>query len=162
MQIPKDQLLEQLSQLERRYTELEQRAAQLAGNASESQAYQELSRELSDLREIVTMYRTYRRVDRDAAEAETLLHAQGDLELRELAKEEAVSLRQQQAQLLGQLEQLWLERHEVPERPLIVEIRAATGGLEASKRLFQRRGSGRTAGFRQRPGGMGRKRGIPE
>jgi peptide chain release factor 1 len=132
MHIPKDQLLEQLSQADRRYTELEQQVAEQAGRQPDPKAYQALSKELSDLRELVTAYRTYLRLERDAVEAEALFRAQGDLEVRELAKEEAVALRLQQTELLAQLEQQWRERHEEPERPLIVEIRAATGGLEAS------------------------------
>ena len=133
MKIPPKQLLEQLAGLEQRYADLEQQlAAQAAQTQNQPQAYQELSKELSELREIVTAYRTYVRIDRDAQEAEALLHAQSEPEMRELAKEEAVLLRAQQAQLLMQLERMWLERNKTPERPLIVEIRAGTGGQEAS------------------------------
>ncbi len=132
MQISQQQLLEQLAQFERRYTQLEQQVTEQASRERDPRVYQELGKELSDLREIVTAYRTYLRLERDVAEAETLLHAQADLEMRELAKEEVVLLRRQQAELLRQLERDWQERHQVPERPLIVEIRAGTGGLEAS------------------------------
>ncbi|MBI3020761.1 MAG: peptide chain release factor 1 [Candidatus Omnitrophica bacterium] len=132
MPISRQELLEQLAQLERRYTALEAQAAAHAERQGESQAYQRVAKELSDLREIVMTYRTYRSVERDAVEAEAIFHAQGDFEIRELAKEEAASLRRQQAQLFAQLERCWAQRHEHPERPLIVEIRAGTGGLEAS------------------------------
>ena len=132
MQIPRDQLLEQLAQVERRYADLERQAAEQAARPRDAQAYQALSKELSDLREIIMAFRTYRRIEQDAAEAEALFHAQGDLEMRELARDEAVLLRKQQDELLTQLEQLWLERHQTPEHPLIIEIRAGTGGLEAS------------------------------
>ena len=132
MQIPREQLLEQLAGLEQRYTDLEQQAASSAGNRSDPKAYQQFAKELSDLRDIVTAYRTCLRVERDAVEAEALFHAQGDLEVREMAKEEAIALRQQQVELLSQLEEAWLERNATPERPFIVEIRAGTGGLEAS------------------------------
>ena len=133
MKISSQQLLEQLAALDRRYTELEQQVAEQASRRhADPQAYQQLAREFSDLRDLVMTYRTYLRVDRDGTEAESLFHAQGDVEMRELAKEEAVSLRQQQLELWAQLEQAWSERHQEPERPLIVEIRAGTGGLEAS------------------------------
>jgi len=132
MHPPRHQLLDQLAQLDRRYAELERRAAESAGTRGDPQAYQALAKELSELRDIVTTYRTYLRIERDAAEAEALFHAQGDLEVREFAKDEAVSLRQQQAELLAQLEREWRTRQEAPERPIIVEIRAGTGGLEAS------------------------------
>ena len=133
MQIPRQHLLDQLAHLDRRYTKLEQQIADQSGQGrGDPKGYHELSRELSDLRDLVLAYRTYLRVERNAAEAEALFHAQGDLEMRELAKEEAVSLRQQQADLFAQFEQLWRERNQEPERPIIVEIRAGTGGLEAS------------------------------
>ena len=132
MQVPRNQLLEQLAPLDRRYAELERRVLAQAGSRADPQAYQQLAKELAELREIVTAYRTYLRIEQEASEAEALFHAQGDLEVRELAKDEAVALRAQQADLLGQLEQAYLERHQAPERPIIIEIRAGTGGLEAS------------------------------
>ena len=132
MHIPPQQLLDQLAQLDRRYTELESQMVESASQRADPQAYQALARELSELRELVMTYRTYLRIEREATEVEALFHAQGDLEVRELAKEEAVSLRQQQTALLAQLEHSWLERNRPPERPIIVEIRAGTGGLEAS------------------------------
>ncbi|MBI3011295.1 MAG: hypothetical protein HYY58_02240 [Candidatus Omnitrophica bacterium] len=52
MQIPRQQLLEQLAQLERRYTALEAQAAAHAEHQGEPQAYQRVAKELSDLREI--------------------------------------------------------------------------------------------------------------
>jgi len=131
MLLPRDQFLAQLSQLDRRYTELEHQLAQLA-TQPDSKEYQELSKELAKLKELVLTFRTYQRIEREVREAEQLVHAQGDPELRELAKAEVVSLRQQQTHLLEQLEQIWREEHEAPERPMIIEVRAATGGLEAS------------------------------
>jgi peptide chain release factor 1 len=131
MILPRDQFLAQLTQCERRYTEVEQRLAQLASKPDEPE-YQQLSKELAQLKDLVSTFRTYQRIEREVQEAEQLVHAQGEPELRELAKSEAVSLRLQQTHLLEQLEQLWKEEHAAPERPLIIEIRAATGGLESS------------------------------
>ena len=132
MRLPLQQLLEHLTRLERRYAELERQLAEAASVHPDPQRYQQLSRELADLRELATGYRTYQRLERDAAEADVLFRAQGDLDVRELAKEEAVVLRAQQADLLADLERQWLARQETPDRPLIIEIRAGTGGLEAS------------------------------
>ena len=132
MQIPRQQLLEHLAGLERRYAELEQQVADYAASRHDPQAYQQQAKELSDLRDIISAYRMYLRLEREAAEAEALYRTQGDRDVRELAKDEAVALRHQQRQLLEQLERAWLERHQTPERPLIIEIRAGTGGQEAS------------------------------
>ena len=104
MQIPREQLLTQLAKLEQRYIEVEHQVAASAVDLSgdplpaprarqAGQTYQSLSKELSDLREIVMAYRTYLRIERDALEAEALFRAQGDLEVRQFAKEEAVALR---------------------------------------------------------------------
>jgi len=135
MKISREQLIRQLSELERRYAELEEQAAVSASVDSgtrDAAAYRQLSKELSDLREIAMNFRTFQRIEREVQEAEALYHARGDLDMREMAKEEAVALRQQQVDLLAQLQEAWQERHQEPERPLIIEIRAGTGGLEAS------------------------------
>jgi peptide chain release factor 1 len=132
MQLPKDQLLAHLAKLDQRYSEIEERLADYAAAQSDPQGYQAFSKELSDLRDVVTTYRTYLRLEREAGEAEAMSLAQGDLDVREMAKEEAVSLRRHQTVLLTQMERDWLSRSETPDRPFIVEIRAGTGGLEAS------------------------------
>ena len=130
MKLPRDEFLTHLQALEQRYAELEGQLAQLASRHDASE-YQQLSKELAKLKDLVFTFRTYQRIEREAEESEQLAHAQGDLELRELAREEAVLLRLQQTQLLEQLEDVWQEEHGEPERPIIVELRAATGGLEA-------------------------------
>ena len=131
MNLPNEQLLTHLEQLDRRYTELEHQLAERASQ-HDSQDYQQLSKELTSLKEMVMTFRTYRRIEREIEEAEQLVHAKGESDLRELARDEVVSLRAQQVQLLEQLHRIWEEEHQTPERPIIVEIRAATGGLEAS------------------------------
>jgi len=131
MNLPREQFLEHLRQRSQRYTELEESLAQLS-HRSETPDYQRLLKELLQFKELVMMFRTYQRIEREIAEAEQLMHAQSEAELRELARGEAVSLRQQQADLLEQLEQLWGEERQETDRPILVEIRAATGGLEAS------------------------------
>ena len=132
MSLSRQEILARVAELERRFTELERQAAEAAGQGGDREAYQAIVRELSDLREPVSVYRTYLAVERDATEAEAIATAHGDLDLRELAREEGASLRRQQERLGEQLAQLWTARHQEPDRPLIVEIRAGTGGLEAT------------------------------
>ena len=131
MELPRDQFLAHLEELDRRYVQLEE---QLAHHAAQPDAddYKRLSKELTQLKDLVLAYRTYQRIEEDIQEAEQLVHAQADPDVRELAKDEVVSLRRHQAQLWEQLEQIWQEEHEAPERPLLIEIRAGTGGREAS------------------------------
>lgn len=131
MTLPREQFLAHLRHADQRYSELEHQLAALAAT-HESQEYQRFSKELSQLTEVVRTFRLYQRIEQDAQEAEQMVHAQGDPELRDMAKEEAVSLRQQQVEVWAQLEELWKAEHGSPERPLLIEIRAGTGGLEAS------------------------------
>ena len=54
MPISRQQLLEQLAKLDRRYAELEEEIAQLAGQrGTDPKVLQQRSKELSDIREIV-------------------------------------------------------------------------------------------------------------
>ncbi len=129
--IPREQFLAHLQQVEARYTDLEHQLVEQAGRA-DAKHYQQLSKELVQIKELVMCFRTYQRIEYDIQEADQLFHAQGDVEFREMAKNEAVLLRQQQGQLLEQMEELWKEQHVGPDRPVILEIRAATGGLESS------------------------------
>jgi peptide chain release factor 1 len=131
MPLPRDQFLAQLQQRERRYVELEQSLLAQATQPN-SEGYQAHTKELVQLREMVTLFRTYQRIEREVREAEQLVSAQADADLRELAREEAVLLRQQQVEIWAQMERIWEEEHQAPERPIIVEIRAASGGLESS------------------------------
>ncbi len=130
MSLPREEFLSELARLDRRYTELEHQLARWASRP-DSQDYQRLAKELARLKEFVFPFRTSQRIERDIQESEQLVHAQGDLELRELAKTEIVSLRRQQVHLLAQLEQLWQQERQAPDRPIMIEIRAATGGLES-------------------------------
>ncbi|MBI4353688.1 MAG: peptide chain release factor 1 [Candidatus Omnitrophica bacterium] len=123
-------MLNQLLQREQRYVELEPRLVQLAATPN-SPEYQQHSKELAQLKEIVMLFRTYQRIEREVGEAEQLVHAQADVDVRQLAKDEVVSLRRQQTHLWEELERLWKDEHGAPDRPVIVEIRAATGGREA-------------------------------
>ena len=150
MATAQDRLLLQLAQLDQRYAELEGQIAGQAGAAHrDPRSYQSLTKELADLRELVSGYRTYARLGREAAEADVLAAAQGDAEMRELARDETVLLRKQQAETLAQLERQWAARHQEPERPILVEIRPGTGGLEAGLfvgdlyRMYQKYGARR-------------------
>lgn len=129
--IPHRELLEQLERLERRYSQLEQKAAAQAGSVDKT-VYKEISKSMSELRETATLYRDYRRLEKGAKEVEAMARTQGEREIREMAVEEGKLLRGQMSEILQQLSDLWLARNQEPERPLIMELRAGTGGLEAS------------------------------
>ncbi|MGD8553929.1 MAG: peptide chain release factor 1 [Anaerolineales bacterium] len=121
-------MLEQLSGIEARFTALEQ---QLADAAEDYQLVAELAQERSDLEPIVTAYREYRRLSKQLLEAESLLESE-EAEIQRLAGEEAEALRSRLAELESDLKAMLLPRDPRDKRNVIIEIRAGTGGDEAT------------------------------
>ena len=105
---------------------------------------QELSREHSQLRELVDVARAFRKVHADLEEAREMARTSDDAEMRGMARQEAESLKVHEAELEARLEQLLVPPDPLAEKNVIVEIRAGTGGEEAAlfaadlARMYQR------------------------
>ncbi len=99
---------------------------------SDMERYVKLNREYKQLEPVVEAYRKYRNLLSNIASAKEMLQAEKDEEMREMAKDE-LDLYQQQLRPLEE-EIKWLLLPEDPEdnKNAIVEIRAGTGGDEAS------------------------------
>jgi peptide chain release factor 1 len=123
-------MLQKLEDVERRYVELEGALADptVIGNRKE---YARLAKERSSLEALVQCYREWRRVSTEVDGHKALLE-EPDAELRELAKTELPALRDRLEQLEENLRRLLLPRDPNDERNVILEIRAGTGGEEAS------------------------------
>lgn len=120
----------------KRYEELEKMVTdpKVIGDSS---AYQRHTKELASLRNIVSKYREYKKVDAEIGELEDLLKkrsqdAPADAELAEMAKEELLGLKKKRPELEKEIEELLLEDDPDADKNIIVEIRAGTGGQEAS------------------------------
>lgn len=104
----------------------------------------ELSQERASLEEIVTAYRAYQRLLEEQSAAEEMLRQERDAELKALAKEELESLHTQLNALQQQLTRLLLPKDPNDKKNVLLEIRAGTGGEEASLfavdlfRMYQR------------------------
>lgn len=123
-------MLEKIAEVEKRYEELNLMLAdpQLIGNPKE---YSKVAKERADLEEVVSCYRQWRKVDQQIQQNRELLEEK-DEAIRELAKEEVISLRKQKEELENQLRLLMLPRDPNDRRSVLLEIRAGTGGEEAS------------------------------
>ncbi len=123
-------MLEKLEDVERRYHELEQSLLEpeVLSNPKE---YARLSKEHTNLQPLVTLYQEWKRVRDDLEGHKELLEA-GDEELRELAKAELPALKQRLQEIEQELRKLLLPRDPNDERNVVLEIRAATGGDEAT------------------------------
>lgn len=119
-----------LRKLEAIYAELEKKMADPAV-VSDIKEMQNLGRKHSELEEVVGDYRRYRQVRDEIAEAKELVGG-GDHELAELAKMEL----EEKEPLLGKIEEqlrvALLPKDPNDEKDVIMEIRAGTGGDEAS------------------------------
>jgi peptide chain release factor 1 len=121
-------LLDKLAGVEARYQELDRMLADPAVLANRQQM-QKLSKEHSDLREVVETFRQYRDVNKRIAEAREL---QKDPEMRDLARQEETELGVEQERLEKALKALLMPKDPNDEKNILLEIRAGTGGEEAA------------------------------
>jgi peptide chain release factor 1 len=123
-------MFEKLELIQKRYDELSQLLAR-ADIATDPRRLQELSKEKSDLEDIVYTYQQYRAKDAELAELEALLNSHADADMIALIREEVSKLKQQRDKLLHRLKLSLLPKDPNDERDVIVEIRAGAGGEEA-------------------------------
>lgn len=122
---------EKYEKMARRYAELEQLLAD-PQIISEQSRYQKLAKEYSALTPVVTVLNVYRDVFGQIGELQSLLKEKHDGDFEALAKSELADLTRKQGDLLAQLNDLLNPKKQEQDRDLIIEIRAGTGGQEAS------------------------------
>jgi peptide chain release factor 1 len=123
-------MLDKLAEVEKRYEDLERLMSdpQLLGQQRE---YSKLAKERSELEEIVSRYREWRKVEQEIQDNRQLLE-ENDEAIRELAKEEVNVLRQRKEDLENRLKFLILPKDPNDNKNVMIEIRAGTGGEEAA------------------------------
>jgi len=123
-------MFSQLDEVEKRYEEL---TAQMGDPsvAGDPKRYAEVAREQSGLLKTVETWRAFKEC-RDELENIQELFGDSDPEIRELAKLEAASLEERLPELEIALKFLLLPKDPNDEKNVILEIRAGTGGDEAS------------------------------
>jgi len=125
-------MLDQLSQIEETHDELTARLADPQVLA-DPKAYTEASKALAELNHVVELYRRYKDVHRQLSETEEMLADldRGD-ELFELAQQERAELRGRFERLEEELRLELVPKDPNDERNVVLEIRAGTGGDEAT------------------------------
>jgi peptide chain release factor 1 len=124
-------LIEKLRNVETRYEELNQLLAD-PEIVSDSKKYQKTAKAQSELGEIVSKYREYKELERGINDTRDMVREETDADLKKMAEEELASLEQRLAQCENDLKLLLLPKDPNDERNIILEIRAGTGGDEAS------------------------------
>jgi peptide chain release factor 1 len=123
-----DLLLRKLAGVELRFEELSAKLSDPVVLANRQQM-QKLSKEHSDLRELVEALRLHRDVVKKVGEARDL---QKDPEMREMARQEESDLSVEQERLEQRMTLLLLPKDPNDEKNILLEIRAGTGGEEAA------------------------------
>jgi peptide chain release factor 1 len=135
-------MFDRLDSVEKRYLDLE-RLLSDEGAARNTREFARLAKERSEIEQVVGRYREWRRLEEEIAETRGLLD-DADGEVRELAHEDLERLRERQELLKTELTRLILPRDPNDDRNVLLEIRAGTGGEEASLfaadlfRMYQR------------------------
>ncbi len=119
-------MLKRLEEVEKKYLEIERTLSKPDISPPEIHKY---SKELSDLDEIVEVYRKYKSVLERIEENKSLLK---DKDLGELAKEELEELDKEHSELEEKLRMLLLPKDPNDEKNVFLEIRGGTGGDEAA------------------------------
>lgn len=104
-----------------------------AETAKDSQRYQKLSKEFSDLQPIVGLFENYRQTSHELDEVKRMVSEQSDPGMKSLYEEEVQNLSEKLKELMTQIEDEILKGSDPSaSRNIIVEIRAGTGGEEAA------------------------------
>lgn len=99
---------------------------------SDQKRFSQLSREYRKLERIVEAYKSYRNCLDSIAFGKEVLETESDEELRQMAKTDLVQAEEQQTKLEEEIRQLLIPKDPQDEKNAIMEIRAGTGGDEAS------------------------------
>ncbi|MFN0072086.1 MAG: peptide chain release factor 1 [Chloroflexota bacterium] len=129
--VSRDAVLSRLADLQDHYNELisELSSPELAADPP---AMQRLLREQSELSGTMAQYQRYLGLEREITEAQSLLDDGADAEMRTFVREELTRLESERAPLFEQLADFFRPRDPNDARNVILEIRAGTGGEEAS------------------------------
>jgi peptide chain release factor 1 len=121
-------VIDRLEQMEQRYEELQAQFA-LPEVLNDHEKYQKAGKALSDLEPTVLKYRELKEVSIALDESSAMLD---DAEMKAMAEEEIARLAPRKAALEEEIKVLLLPKDPNDEKNVVLEIRAGTGGDEAS------------------------------
>jgi peptide chain release factor 1 len=125
-------LLEKLKSVEQTFHELTRRLAD-PDTAKNPDEYQKIAKSRSSLEEVVNTYETWKTAQEELIGARQILkESNGDPELQEMAAFEVKELEDKIEHLEDRLKILLLPRDPNDDKNIMLEIRAGTGGDEAS------------------------------
>ncbi|HNP48342.1 MAG TPA: PCRF domain-containing protein, partial [Bacteroidia bacterium] len=124
-------LLDKLEAIKQRFEDVEMQLSS-PGVMSDMKRFAQLNREYKDLQKIVEKYHVYKNVQSNLENAKKLVANEKDEEFRELAKSELDALQKENETLEEEIKFLLVPADPEDGKNAIMEIRAGTGGDEAS------------------------------
>ncbi|MEJ6348284.1 peptide chain release factor 1 [Holzapfeliella sp. He02] len=126
-----DKIIEQIMVFVSRYEELQEMMSD-PEVINDTKRYMEITKEEASLREIVAKFKRYQEVTQAIKDNEELIRDDSDAEITELAKAELSDLSSEKQELEEKLTILMLPKDPNDDKNIIMEIRGAAGGDEAS------------------------------
>src|ERR1039458_813967 len=123
-------MIDRLEQMEQRYNEMQAQFS-LPEVLNDHEKYSKTAKALREIETPVEKYRELKQVRQGLADARAML-AESDADLRAMAQEEIAALEPRAQALEEELKVLLLPKDPNDEKNVILEIRAGTGGDEAS------------------------------
>ncbi len=124
-------MFDRMELIEERYSELE-RLLSDPEVLAHTELWQQYSRELAGLATGVQLYRSYRSLERELADARELLQEDHDGELSDFLQEEIKELTERLEETAEKLKEQLLKSDPHDEKSVFLEIRAGSGGEEAA------------------------------
>ena len=124
-------MLEKLKALEEKFKELSNLIIQ-PDIMSDQKKYVKISKEYKDLKEIIDKKTEYENILKNIEEASDIIKNEHDKEMLELANSEMVIYKENLVKLEDQLKVLLIPKDPDDSKNIVMELRAGTGGDEAS------------------------------
>ena len=124
-------MFERLDQLEAKYEELTQALAS-PDITNDSARYQKTAKAHSEISDTVEKYREYKDLKRGIAESRAVIAEESDADMRAYAQEELDKLESRVKGVEDELRLMLLPKDPNDEKDVVLEIRAGTGGDEAT------------------------------
>jgi len=124
-------MIDKLEEMVERFSDVEQLISQ-PDIHKDPKRYKELMQEHSHLSEVVSAFNEFKKARAELEGARELSENEKDPDLREMAREEASTLEERVEEMEQQLKLLLVPKDPLDGKDIIMEIRAGTGGDEAS------------------------------
>ncbi len=125
------ELIERLKKIKDRFDQINDHLSDSA-ITSDREKMINLSKERSDLEEIISAYEDYSKVIRDIEGNKEIINSKVDKELAEIAENELSELEEKKEKMEDEIKLLLLPKDPNDNKSIIMEVRAGTGGEEAA------------------------------